>query len=163
MPLHLQVKILRALQEQQIRPVGEEQLINVDVRVIAATLRDLEDDVVEGRFRDDLYYRLNVVTIHIPALRERPEDIPVLIQHFVKKHNKRLGLNIKQVDADALKAMLAYNWKGNVRDLPKQIQSAWKACRCIFEQRSRRSTLVWKKSPTTIYQLSKGRAHLRLL
>lgn len=124
MPLHLQVKILRTLQEQQIRPVGDETLVNVDVRVITATLRDLEDDVVTGRFRDDLYYRLNVVSIHIPPLRERPEDIPVLIQHFMKKHNKRLGLGVKGVSPDALKAMTGYGWKGNVRELENCIERA---------------------------------------
>ena len=124
MPLHLQVKILRTLQEQQIRPVGDETLVNVDVRVIAATLRDLEEDVVTGRFRDDLYYSLNVVSIHIPPLRERPEDIPVLIQHFVKKHNKRLGLGVKGIDPEALKAMTSYGWKGNVRELENCIERA---------------------------------------
>ncbi|MCB0337943.1 MAG: sigma-54-dependent Fis family transcriptional regulator, partial [Bdellovibrionales bacterium] len=101
MPVHLQVKLLRALQEQKIRPVGSEELVDVDVRVIAATLRDLEQDVSAGRFRDDLFYRLNVVAINIPPLRERKEDITVLIKHFMKKHNRRLGLNIKQITPEA--------------------------------------------------------------
>jgi len=124
MPQHLQVKLLRALQEQQIRRVGDEEIINIDVRVIAATLRDLEEDVLQGRFRDDLYYRLNVVSMHIPALRERPEDIPVLIQHFLKKHNKRLGLGVKQVTPEALKCMLEHYWKGNVRELENCVERA---------------------------------------
>ncbi len=124
MPLHLQVKLLRALQEQQIRRVGDEQSINIDVRVIAATLRDLEDDVVDGRFRDDLYYRLNVVSIHLPALRERPEDIPVLIKHFMRKHNKRLGLNVREIEPEALKLILEHTWKGNVRELENCLERA---------------------------------------
>jgi len=124
MPLHLQVKILRALQEQQIHPVGQEEPVNIDVRVIAATLRDLEADVNTGRFRDDLYYRLNVVSIHIPPLRERPEDVPVLVQHFIRKHNKRLGLNIRKISPEALRAFLQYAWRGNVRELENCIERA---------------------------------------
>lgn len=124
MPLHLQVKLLRALQEQKIRRVGDEQMLHIDVRVIAATLRDLEQDVKSGRFRDDLYYRLNVVSIHIPPLRERSEDVPVLIQHFIRKHAKRLGLAIPQVSGEAMKCMLEYHWKGNVRELENCIERA---------------------------------------
>lgn len=124
LPLHLQVKLLRALQEQQIRRVGDEQVINIDVRVIAATLRDLELDVREGRFRDDLYYRLNVVSIHIPPLRERRDEIPVLISHFLKKHNKRLGLKIKRFNTAAMAALQKYEWKGNVRELENCVERA---------------------------------------
>ncbi len=124
LPLHLQVKLLRALQEQQIRRVGDELVIPIDVRVIAATLRDLEDDVKEGRFRDDLYYRLNVVSIHIPPLRDRPEDIPLLIQSFIKKHNKRLGLGVTEVTPEAMKALLQHPWRGNVRELENCIERA---------------------------------------
>lgn len=124
MPLHLQVKILRALQEQVIRPVGDERAIPVDVRVIAATLRDLEDDVKKGRFRDDLYYRLNVVSMHLPPLRERPEDIPALVEHFIEKHNKRLGLKIDRVHPDAMKLLLGHWWKGNIRELENCIERA---------------------------------------
>jgi two-component system, NtrC family, response regulator AtoC len=124
MPLHLQVKLLRALQEQKIRRVGDEQTIDVDVRVVAATLRDLEQDVMNGRFRDDLYYRLNVVSIRIPPLRERQEDIPLLIEHLIKKHNKRLGLNIVRVQPDAMRALMDYHWRGNVRELENCIERA---------------------------------------
>jgi two-component system response regulator AtoC len=124
MPLHLQVKILRALQEQQIRRVGDEQGISVDVRVIAATLRNLEDDVKNGRFRDDLYYRLNVVSIRIPPLRERPEDITVLIEHLMQKHSRRLGITIQKVAPDAMRALMAYHWKGNVRELENCLERA---------------------------------------
>lgn len=122
LPAHLQVKLLRALQEQQIRRVGDELTIDIDVRVVAATLRNLDDDVQTGRFREDLYYRLNVVSINIPPLRERREDIPVLIEHFLKKHNKRLGLGIKSVTPEAMKALIEHYWKGNVRELENCIE-----------------------------------------
>ncbi len=122
LPLHLQVKLLRALQEQQIRKVGDEQLTPIDVRVIAATLRDLEMDVDRGRFRDDLYYRLNVVSVHIPALRERPEDIEILTEHFVKKHTKRMGIPAKKITQEAHDALLRYRWRGNVRELENCIE-----------------------------------------
>jgi len=121
---HLQVKLLRAFQEQQIRRVGGEELIAIDVRVIAATLRNLEEDVKSGRFRGDLFYRLNVVTIDIPPLRERPEDIPVLVQHFLRKHNKRLNLKVSEVTPDAMKCMMRAKWRGNVRELENCIERA---------------------------------------
>jgi len=124
LPLHLQVKLLRTLQDQQIRPVGDEKMLPVDVRVIAATLRNLEDDVKNGRFRDDLFYRLNVVSIAIPPLRDRADDIPVLVQHFIKKHNKRLGLNINKVEPEAMKRILSYHWRGNARELENCIERA---------------------------------------
>ena len=124
LPVHLQVKLLRALQEQQIRRVGDDQLIDIDVRVIAATLRNLEQDVANGRFRDDLYYRLNVVTVVIPPLRERVEDIPVLVKHFIKKHCKKLGLTAKKIDKEALDLLLRYQWRGNVRELENCIERA---------------------------------------
>ncbi len=124
LPLHLQVKLLRALQEQQIRRVGDEEVISIDVRIIAATLRNLEDDIKSGRFRDDLFYRLNVVSIDIPPLRDRPEDIPLLAQSFIKKHNKKLGLSVKSVTPEAMKCLVNYGWKGNVRELENCIERA---------------------------------------
>jgi len=124
LPVHLQVKLLRALQERQIRRVGDEAMLPIDVRVVAATLRDLEADVAAGRFRDDLFYRLNVVSINIPALRERNEDIPVLVKHFIKKHNKRLGLSIKGIAPEAMRCLMDYGWRGNVRELENCIERA---------------------------------------
>lgn len=124
LPLHLQVKILRSLQEKSIRRVGDERDIPIDARILAATHRDLEDDVMTGRFREDLFYRLNVVALHIPALRERPDDIPILVEHFLKKHNKRLGLKIKKVEAEAMQALMSYRWRGNVRELENCIERA---------------------------------------
>jgi len=124
LPLHLQVKLLRVLQEQQIRRVGDEQNIDVDVRVLAATLRDLEADVKVGRFRDDLFYRLNVVSIKLPALRERPEDIPLLVEHFLSKLSRKLGISITQIESDALRLLIRYHWRGNVRELENCIERA---------------------------------------
>jgi two-component system response regulator AtoC len=122
LPLHLQVKLLRALQERVIRRVGDEQSIPIDVRVISATLRNLEEDVRSGRFRDDLFYRLNVVSIHLPPLRERPEDIPVLVDHFIRKHCARLGLPSKKVTPEVLKVLTRYPWRGNARELENCIE-----------------------------------------
>jgi two-component system response regulator AtoC len=124
MPLHLQVKLLRALQEQQIRRVGDEELIGIDVRVVAATLRDLEEDVETGRFRDDLYYRLNVVSLHLPPLRERREDIPVLVEFLLKKHSKKLGLPQKTLSSEAETCIREHYWKGNVRELENCLERA---------------------------------------
>ena len=122
MPLHLQVKLLRVLQEHQIHRVGDERPTDIDVRIIAATLRDLEEDVETGRFRDDLYYRLDVVSIKIPALRERPEDIPLLVDHFINKHKNRLGVQAKGVTPEAMRYLIQYKWKGNVRELENCIE-----------------------------------------
>lgn len=122
LPVHLQVKLLRALQEQQIRRVGDEQQIPIDIRIISATLRDLEEDVKNGRFREDLFYRLNVVAIHLAPLRDRPEDLPVLIEHFLEKHAKRLNLPQQTVPPDVMKALLTYPWPGNARELENCIE-----------------------------------------
>jgi two-component system response regulator AtoC len=124
LPLHLQVKLLRAIQEQQIRRVGDEQMIPIDVRIISATLRDLDEDAKAGRFREDLLYRLNVVSIHIPPLRDRPEDISILVEHFLEKHAKRLGLPVKSVPADVMQLLLKYEWRGNARELENCIERA---------------------------------------
>ncbi len=124
LPLHLQVKLLRSIQEQQIRRVGDEQMIPIDVRIVSATLRNLEEDVKVGRFREDLFYRLNVVSIHIPPLRERPEDISVLITHFMKKHSTRLGLAAKAVPQEVMQLLLSCPWRGNARELENCIERA---------------------------------------
>jgi two-component system response regulator AtoC len=124
LPLHLQVKLLRALQEQTIRRVGDENDIPIDVRVISATLRDLDEEMARGTFRDDLLYRLNVVSIHLPALRERPEDITILIEHFLKKHSKRLGIPEKTIPPEVLKTLVDYPWPGNARELENCLERA---------------------------------------
>ncbi|MFL5620095.1 MAG: sigma-54-dependent transcriptional regulator [Gemmatimonadaceae bacterium] len=124
LPVPLQVKLLRALQEGEVRRVGDNASRSVDVRLVAATARDLEADVADGKFRADLYYRINVVRIHLPALRERSEDIPELVRHFVGRFNRRLGLHVTGVTAAAMRALVEYPWPGNVRELENVVERA---------------------------------------
>jgi two-component system response regulator AtoC len=124
LPLALQVKLLRALQEGEVRRVGANTARRVDVRVIAATNRDLAADVASGRFRGDLYYRVNVVTIKLPALRERREDIPDLALHFLRQTNARLGLSVELIAPAAMRLLMEYPWPGNVRELENVIERA---------------------------------------
>jgi DNA-binding NtrC family response regulator len=120
----IQAKLLRVLQEREFEPLGAERTQKVEVRVIAATNRDLKQMVTEGKFQEDLYYRLNVIPIGIPPLRERREDIPVLIEHFVEKHRQRTGKRVDAVDEDVVKALQKYDWPGNVRELENSIERA---------------------------------------
>lgn len=122
LPLSLQVKLLRALQEDEIRPLGESKSVQVDVRIITATARKLADMVNKKLFREDLFYRINVLTIEVPPLRERKEDIPLLVEYFVQKYNARLGLNIKEVSDDCLQRLMNYSWPGNVRELENVVE-----------------------------------------
>ncbi|MBU4261846.1 MAG: sigma-54 dependent transcriptional regulator [Proteobacteria bacterium] len=122
LPLSLQVKLLRALQEDEIRPLGDSKTVKVDVRIITATARTLGDMVNKGLFREDLFYRINVLTIEVPPLRERREDIPLLVEHFVQKYNIRLGLKIEAVHPDCLQRMMNYDWPGNVRELENVVE-----------------------------------------
>jgi DNA-binding NtrC family response regulator len=121
----LQVKLLRVLQEMQVRPVGSTKAFPVDVRVIAATNRDLERAMTEGSFRQDLFYRLNVVRVTLPPLRERREDIPALINHFLRRFNKRFHRDVRGVAPEALAALTAYTFPGNVRELENLIERAF--------------------------------------
>jgi DNA-binding NtrC family response regulator len=120
----LQSKLLRVLQEREFEPLGAERTERVDVRVIAATNRDLRQMVAEGRFQEDLFYRLNVIPIELPPLRERREDIPALVEHFVKKHAQRIGRRLERIDDSALAALQQYEWPGNVRELENTIERA---------------------------------------
>jgi len=122
--LSLQVKLLRVLQEGVVRPLGGNKDIQVDVRVIAASVRDLAREAAEGRFREDLFYRLNVLQIVVPPLRERLEDIPLLVEHFIARNNVRLGTQIRDIDPRAKKLLLGYAWPGNVRELENLIERA---------------------------------------
>jgi two-component system response regulator AtoC len=124
LPLALQVKILRVLQENEIRPLGDSKTRTIDARVIAATSRNLEDDVKKGDFREDLFYRLNVLHIKLPPLRDRTEDIPLLCQHFIDKFNIRLEKDIKGIAPVAMSLLLAHQWPGNVRELENVIERA---------------------------------------
>lgn len=122
LPLNIQVKLLRALQERVIRRVGANEDIKVDVRIIAATNRDLEDMVKSGTFRQDLYYRLNVINIKTPALRERKDDIPLLANYFLKKYNDRLGKTVQGISIEAMEVLKKYDYPGNVRELENIIE-----------------------------------------
>jgi len=124
MPASLQGKLLRVLQEKEVLPLGASVPVRTDVRVIAATHRDLSQDVRDGRFRQDLYYRLNVILIRVPPLREREEDTLPLIAHFLKKHGRRLGRNDVSVSPEALDVLLRHDWPGNVRELENVIERA---------------------------------------
>jgi len=121
LPLEMQAKLLRVLQEKEVRPVGSNEKVNVDVRVIAATNRDLESAYRAGTFRKDLYFRLNVVTVHLPALRDRRSDIPMLVHHFLDRYAPDLHL---QVTPGAMKSLLHYDWPGNIRELENCIARA---------------------------------------
>jgi two-component system response regulator AtoC len=124
LPLNLQVKLLRVLQEGEIRRLGDSQDTKVDVRVVAATARDLAEEVKRGAFREDLYYRLNVFALHLPALRDRREDIPLLVEHFLARMNARMGLAISGVTAEAMRILTACDWPGNVRELENTVERA---------------------------------------
>ncbi len=120
----LQSKLLRVLQEREFEPLGAERTQKVDVRVIVATNRDLRRMVAEGTFQEDLFYRLNVIPIELPPLRERREDIPALVEHFVQKHAQRTGRHIERIDAGVMKALQQSDWPGNVRELENTIERA---------------------------------------
>ena len=122
LPHPLQVKLLRVLQEGEIRRVGEDRCLTIDVRIIAATAKDLSQEAKQGAFREDLFYRLNVLPIHIPPLRERREDIPLLVTYFLQKYNRQCGLTIQEITPSALQLLINYSWPGNVRELENIIE-----------------------------------------
>jgi DNA-binding NtrC family response regulator len=124
MPLSLQPKLLRAIEEKDVLPVGSTHPIRVDVRIIASTNRDLKKEVEESRFREDLYYRLNVINIYVPPLRERREDIPLLVEHLIHRHNIEMKKSYKGVDNAAMKILMSLPWKGNIRELDNILERA---------------------------------------
>ena len=126
--LPLQVKLLRAIQERKFERVGGNSSVSVDIRLIAATNRDLKESVKEGRFREDLYFRLNVIKITLPPLRERREDIPLLVEHFLKKYAEQERKNVNSVSPEAMKQLLDYHWPGNVRELENTMERALVIC-----------------------------------
>ena len=121
-PSDVQVSLLRVLQQREVKPVGSNQPLNFDTRIIAATNKNLEEEVARNNFRDDLYYRLNVVEVPLPPLHQRRDDIPLLAHHFLKKYNKELSRNIKGISSEVMSAMMAYEWKGQVRELENVIE-----------------------------------------
>src|SRR5580765_1134867 len=122
MPLSLQSKLLRALQEGEIRQIGATQEKRVNVRIVAATNRNMEKEVAEGRFREDLYYRLKVFPVRVPPLRERREDIPLLAGHFLSRYSAEMGKAVGGLSQPALEMLGAYDWPGNVRELENEVQ-----------------------------------------
>jgi two-component system response regulator AtoC len=128
MPLLLQVKLLRVLQDEEIRPVGSPNVKKINVRVVSATAKDLEQEVAAGRFREDLYFRLNVLGINLPPLRERSEDIPLLADHFLAKYGERFGRSGVRLSQNALRVLVGYQWPGNVRELENCIERGLLLC-----------------------------------
>lgn len=124
MPLSVQAKMLRVLQERQFYPVGGKTPVSINVRVIAATNKDLWTEVKENRFREDLYYRINVIPVNLPPLRERKEDIPPLVEHFLKKFNKKMKKKVKGLTSQAIQKLMMHDWPGNVRELENTIEFA---------------------------------------
>src|SRR5262249_1221182 len=116
-PQHLQVKLLRALEAREILPIGNTTPRHIDVRVLAATNRNLKEEVEQGRFRDDLYYRLNIMELHIPPLRERPQDIPELVDYLIRKHNPELNKHFKGAEREVVRLLTPLPWKANLREL----------------------------------------------
>jgi len=124
MSVTMQVKLYRVLQEGKVRPVGSTEEVDVDVRVIAATNKDLEKEIAEGRFREDLYYRLSVIPIHLPPLRERREDIPLLVREFLGRLTKSMGKRVEGIEPEAMRLLEVYDWPGNVRELENTMERA---------------------------------------
>jgi len=124
MPMSCEVKLLRAVEHKQIIPVGSTEPVDINVRLIAATNKDLVKEIKEGRFREDLYYRMNVVGIHLPPLRERKEDIPLLAEHFIKKYNAEMGKHCIGLDDEVMRLFMSYEWKGNIREMQNVIERA---------------------------------------
>lgn len=124
MPLTLQAKLLRVIEEREVRPLGETNSYPIDVRIISTSNRDIGSSIQQGRFREDLYYRLKVIDIEMPPLRERREDIPILVQHFIHKFGKELKRSVSGISEGALKILVSYSWPGNVRELENVIQRA---------------------------------------
>ena len=132
LPLQLQVKLLRVLQEKEYTPVGSTAAVSVNVRFIATTNRELKEEVTAGRFREDLYYRLNIVEINLPSLKDREEDIPLLADHFLNKYRAEMNKNIKGIEPEAMRALMAYEWKGEIRELENILERSVIFCKNDF-------------------------------
>ena len=146
LPLPLQVKFLRAIQEREVTPVGSTIALPVNVRIIASTNRELKEEIKAERFREDLYYRLNVIEIPLPSLKEREEDIPLLADHFLNKYRAEMNKNIKGIDNEAIRALISYEWKGEVRELENVMERAVIFCKNDF--------ITLKDLPETFSQAS---------
>jgi DNA-binding NtrC family response regulator len=129
MPVNLQVKLLRAIEQREVIPVGMSTPIGIDTRFVASTNRELQKEVEAGRFREDLYYRLNVVEIHLPPLSDRKDDIPLLVDHFINKYRTEIRKSVKGIDAEVMRALISHAWKGEVRELSNIIERAVIFCK----------------------------------
>ncbi|MBN2602297.1 MAG: sigma-54-dependent Fis family transcriptional regulator [Candidatus Marinimicrobia bacterium] len=127
-PVHIQVKLLRAIEEKEIKPIGSPSSLKVDARILSATNKDLQKEIEEGNFREDLYYRLNIIDIHLPSLSERRDDIPLLVNHFISKYNQELKRKVLGVDNETMKVLMNHKWKGEVRELENIIERAVLLC-----------------------------------
>ena len=153
-PLEMQVKLLRVLQEREFERVGGEETIPVNVRVICATKKDLKKLVQEGSFREDLYYRLHVVTVHLPPLRERKEDIPLLVTYFIKKYAERQRVTVNSVSQETLNLLMLYNWPGNIRELENVIEHAVAFCTAdTIIPRNLPGNLLERETPSGIFPI----------
>jgi DNA-binding NtrC family response regulator len=152
MPLEMQVKLLRILQEQEFERVGGVNTIKVDVRIVTATNKDLEEEVKAGRFREDLYYRLNVVPIHLPPLRERREDIELLVRYFLLQFNEKLKKQITGLTPETLNALRAHSWPGNIRQLENVLERMVLMCEgnvlTVVDLPDELAPLISEKSPS---------------
>ncbi len=161
LPLSLQVKLLRALQEETIRRLGETKDIQIDVRIVAATNRDLTAETDAGRFRKDLFFRLNVLTLAIPPLRARKEDLQLLIDHFVERNNTRLGTQIRGLSAEARKLLMDYVWPGNVRELENTIERAMVLAETDLIQATDLTDRIREASDPVKVQLASGELSIK--
>ena len=130
--LNVQVKLLRVLEEREFQRVGDNRTISMDVRLITATNKDLYSKVLDGSFREDLYYRLSVFPLHLPPLRERIDDIPLLVSHFMEKFNRQMGRSIQGIADRVLEILEAYHWPGNIRELANAIEHAFVHCKGVL-------------------------------
>jgi len=144
LPLHMQVKLLRVIQEKAVRPVGETREVPVDVRILSATHRDLDELVKAAKFREDLYYRINVIELHVPALRDRIDDVPLLVDMLLDRVSKQIGVSRPQVGDDAMEKLLTYAYPGNVRELENILERAVTLC---ADGRIQPEDIVLKKGP----------------
>ena len=153
-PLEMQVKLLRVLQEREFERVGGEETILVNVRVICATKKDLKILVQEGSFREDLYYRLHVVTVHLPPLRERKEDIPLLVTYFIKKYAERQRVTVNSVSQETLNLLMLYNWPGNIRELENVIEHAMAFCTSdVIIKKNLKGNFIEGETPSGIFPI----------
>lgn len=131
-PVHIQVKLLRAIETKEIKQIGNPLSISTDVRILSSTNKDLIKEIEEGNFREDLYYRLNIIDIHLPSLSERKEDIPILVEHFIRKYNNELKRKVLGVDNETMRVLMNYHWKGEVRELENAIERAVLLCEGVY-------------------------------